>query len=179
MFIVLPKTLMTITCLHFSSLFTHTYLLVKQPIDPNHWSQASTGYALLHGRLSQQPYPRCFLEQCWKREWVKNGSGYVLSHGFLYHWWKKSCSNSELWSRFAQLLSAVIVKDWKKTRTRAGDLLVVNPHTPGRYPGRFANSFCLDILLFVGVKGEVWGIFPGYVNKIIETWCDPTKLNLT
>ena len=42
-----------------------------------------------------------------------------------------------------------------------------HPH-PGRYPGCSTNSLCFGISFFVGVKGEVWGIFPGYVGKIAQ-----------
>ena len=36
-------------------------------------------------------------------------------------------------------------------------------------PRMFHHQFYVsDFFFFVGVKGEVWGIFPGYVGKITE-----------
>jgi len=32
----------------------------------------------------------------------------------------------------------------------------------------FTNNFMKEFLSFVGVKGEVWCIFPNYVGKIID-----------
>lgn len=66
----------------FSCLYTH--LLVKQPIDPNTDPKLQPDMMhmlccmlskLCFWRLSQQPYPRCFLEQCCerrckKRKWI-------------------------------------------------------------------------------------------------------------
>ena len=45
-----------------------------------------------------------------------------------------------------------------------------HPHTPGGYPGHFTNSSVSQFLSLwgFGMFREVWGIFPGYVGKIIE-----------
>ena len=48
-------------------------------------------------------------------------------------------------------------------------ILRSHPHTPARYPGPFTNSSeGISFLEF----GEVWGIFAGYVGKIIDWWID-------
>ena len=42
-------------------------------------------------------------------------------------------------------------------------------HIPQDTPLPFTNSFCRNFFVGGGL-GEVWGTFPGYVGKIIESW---------
>ena len=44
----------------------------------------------------------------------------------------------------------------------------ISPTYPWKVPKMFHQQFMKEFFLFGGV-GEVWGIFPGYVGKIIET----------
>jgi len=52
-----------------------------------------------------------------------------------------------------------------------------HPHTLGRYPEPFTNSFRLRISFFVGVKGEVWGILTGALWA--KSWIDGIVHNPT
>ena len=73
--------------------------------------------------------------------------GTIVRH-CLKNGWNVFCT---LWPPFYQL------KSWSSDLCYKSDAPRSHPHTPGRYPLPFTNSFCFGISFFVGV----WGSFPG------------------